>query len=344
MSKTVYSVTFTGHQQAELSESALDQSELGADEVAGRTLYTLISAGTELNGAYLGSNFPRSPGYAAVFEVEAVGSAASGVKIGDRRFCMGHHRSHQRVSIKDSLPVPDAVASPHVPFVRLMGVTMATLTTTPARPPQLVMVTGLGPVGHLGAQIFQACGYQVIAVDPDANRQEIMRQVGIERVYASVPLEDPILIVPRSVSGAPPFIGMALYMGAGPSLMYAAQAASDGCKVLRKGGELSQVAAPWSKRTQIDAHELLHMIFFNYLTVRSGWEWELPLHDTPFRINSIWDNFAAALQWLATKRVVVDSLYDLVHPRDAQQVFQDLLHQRTESLAQVFDWNRLGKD
>ena len=329
MSKTVYSVTFTGHQQAELSESALDQSELGADEVAGRTLYTLISAGTELNGAYLGSNFPRSPGYAAVFEVEAVGSAASGVKIGDRRFCMGHHRSHQRVSIKDSLPVPDAVASPHVPFVRLMGVTMATLTTTPARPPQLVMVTGLGPVGHLGAQIFQACGYQVIAVDPDANRQEIMRQVGIERVYASVPLEDP------TVLGK-----VALHIECSGH----EQAARDGCKVLRKGGELSQVAAPWSKRTQIDAYELLHMIFFNYLTVRSGWEWELPLHDTPFRINSIWDNFAAALQWLATKRVVVDSLYDLVNPRDAQQVFQDLLHQRTESLAQVFDWNRLGKD
>ncbi|MFN8440480.1 MAG: zinc-binding dehydrogenase [Caldilineaceae bacterium] len=327
MPKTVYSVTFTGHQQAELLQSPLEQSELGDEEIAGRTLYTLISAGTELNGAYLGETFPRSPGYAAVFEVEAVGNKVNSVKAGDRRYCMGHHRSYQRVSVKDSLPVPAAVLSPHVPFVRLMGVTMATLSTTPARPPQTVLVTGLGPVGHLGAQIFQACGYNVIAVDPDANRQEIMRQVGIEHVYASVPVEDP------NVLGK-----VALHLECSGHEL----AARDGCKVLQKGGELSQVAAPWSRRTEIYAHEILRMVFFNYLTIRSGWEWQLPLHETPFRINSIWDNFAAALEWLAQKRVRVDTLYDLVHPKDAQQVFQDLLHQRTESLAQVFDWNRLG--
>ena len=103
----------------------------------------------------------------------------------------------------------------------------------------------------------------------------------------------------------------------------------------------SRRAPPWSKRTAIDAHELLRLIFFNYLTVRSGWEWELPLHPTPFRTNSIWGNFAAALDWLAQKRVIVDDLYDLVEPRNAQDVFQDLLHQRTESLAQVFDWSKL---
>lgn len=207
-----------------------------------------------------------------------------------------------------------------------MGVTMATLTTTPARPPELVLVTGLGPVGHLGAQIFQACGYQVLAVDPDANRQAIMRQVGIRRVEARVPLDDP------SVVGK-----VALHVECSGH----EQAALEGCKALQKGGEMSQVAAPWSKRTAIDAHELLRLIFFNYLTVRSGWEWELPLHPTPFRINSIWGNFAAALDWLAQKRVVVDDLYDLVEPRNAQDVFQDLLHQRTESLAQVFDWSKL---
>ena len=326
MSKSVFSVTFTAREQAELLETPLDPSALGAEEVAGRTLYTLISAGTELNGAYLGENFPRTPGYAAVFEVEQVGSAVDTVKVGDRRFCMGQHRSYQRATVKDSLPVPDGVASPAVPFARLMGVTMATLTTTPARPPELVLVTGLGPVGHLGAQIFHACGYPVIAVDPDANRQAITRQVGIERVYARVPLEDPTVVGK-----------VALHVECSGH----EQAALDGCKVLRKGGELSQVAAPWSRRTEIYAHEILRLVFFNYITIRSGWEWQLPLHDTDFRRNNIWGNFAAALEWLATKQVVVGDLYDLVNPRDAQNVFQDLLHQRTESLAQVFDWTKL---
>jgi len=326
VSKSCLTITFTAREQAELLETPIDSSELGPEEVAGRTLYTLISAGTELNGAYLGERFPRVPGYAAVFEVEQVGSGVETVQVGDRRFCMGTHRSYQRATLQDSLPVPAGLPSPAAPFARLMGVTMATLTTTPARPPELVLVTGLGPVGHLGAQIFQACGYQVIAVDPDANRQAIMRQVGIRRVEARVPLDDP------SVLGK-----VALHVECSGH----EQAALDGCKALQKGGEMSQVAAPWSKRTAIDAHELLRLIFFNYLTVRSGWEWELPLHPTPFRTNSIWANFAAALDWLAQKRVVVDDLYDLVEPRDAQDVFQDLLHQRTESLAQVFDWSKL---
>lgn len=326
MSQSCFAVTFTGREQAELLETPIDPSPLGPDEIAGHTLYTLISAGTELNGAYLGEKFPRTPGYAAVFTVEAVGSAVETVKVGDRRFCMGTHRSYQRVAVKDSLPVPDAVQSPWAPFARLMGVTMATLTTTPARPPQLVLVTGLGPVGHLGAQIFQACGYPVIAVDPDANRQAITRQVGIERVYSRVPLEDP------EVVGK-----VALHVECSGH----EQAALDGCKVLQKGGELSQVAAPWSRRTEIYAHEILRLVFFNYLTVRSGWEWQLPMVNTPFQTNSIWGNFAAALDWLGAKKVVVGDLYDLVSPRDAQNVFQDLLHQRTESLAQVFDWTKL---
>lgn len=325
MKKTVLSVTFTGHQQAELLAMPLEAGEPGSEEIAGRTLYTLISAGTELNGAYLGQNFPRYPGYAAVFEVEAVGDKVDSVKIGERRYCMGGHCSYQQVKVEDSLPVADAIASPYVPFARLMGVSMATLTTTPARPPELVLVTGLGPVGHLAAQIFHTCGYPVIAVDPDTNRQEIMRSVGIERVYATVPVDDP------TVLGK-----VALHIECSGH----EQAARDGCKVLKKGGELSQVAAPWSKRTEIDAHEILRMVFFNYLTLRSGWEWQLPLHETPFRRSSIWGNFATALDWLATGRVNVATLYELVDPADAQQVFQDLLHQRTESLAQVFDWTK----
>ncbi|MCX6046128.1 MAG: dehydrogenase [Chloroflexi bacterium] len=326
MSKSCFTVTFTAREQAELLETPIDTSELKPDEVAGHTLYTLISAGTELNGAYLADTFPRTPGYAAVFEVDAVGSAVENVKIGDRRFCMGLHRSYQRVTVKDSLPVPDSVQSAWAPFIRLMGVTMATLTTTPARPPELVLVTGLGPVGHLGAQIFHACGYQVIAVDPDANRQSIMREVGIPRVEGAVPLDDPTVVGK-----------VALHVECSGH----EKAALDGCKALKKDGEMSQVAAPWSRRTEIYAQELLRLVFFNYLTVRSGWEWKLPLHPTPFQTNSIWGNFAAAMDWLATKRVVVADLYELVDPHNAQQVFQDLLHQRTESLAQVFDWTKI---
>src|SRR5688500_6139248 len=61
-----WSVTFTDREQAALLPMDPDPAPLGPREVAGRTRATLISAGTELAGAYQGSRFPAHPGYAAV--------------------------------------------------------------------------------------------------------------------------------------------------------------------------------------------------------------------------------------------------------------------------------------
>ena len=85
--------------------------------------------------------------------MEAVGSEVRSLRVGDRAFCMGPHRSFQRVAAEAAVPLPAGLAPEVAVFCRLMGVTMSTLTTTTARPPELVLVTGLGPVGHLGARI-----------------------------------------------------------------------------------------------------------------------------------------------------------------------------------------------
>ena len=47
-----YAVIITAQEQAELQEVERDSKPLGPDEVAGRTVVTLISAGTELASAY----------------------------------------------------------------------------------------------------------------------------------------------------------------------------------------------------------------------------------------------------------------------------------------------------
>lgn len=64
-----FAVTITAKEQAELLEVEVSLNDLGPNEVAGKTLSTLISAGTELNSAYLADdNFPKRPGYASVFD------------------------------------------------------------------------------------------------------------------------------------------------------------------------------------------------------------------------------------------------------------------------------------
>lgn len=321
-------VTFTAPRQAELKELAPDDRPLGPDELSGRTIASLISPGTEIGGGYLEGSYPSQPGYAAIFRVEAIGPDVTDVRPGDVVFCtgpagIGGHRSRQRCPRIAALPAPAGLAPEAAVHARLMGVSMSTLTTTRARPPEKVLVTGLGPVGNLAAQAFRACGYEVIAVEPVEARRTLAQQKGIERVFASVPLADKDLLD-----------GVALALECSGH----EQAALDACRAVRKGGEVVIVGVPRKRRTELYAFDLLERIFRGYVTVRSGWEWEVPRHGADFRAGSVFGNLAAALRWLADGRVRADGLYQKVSPRHAQQAYQDLLNQAAAGLTVVFDW------
>ena len=319
-----YAVLITAQEQAELQPIERESKPLEPDELAGRTIVTLISAGTELASGYKAqSGFPRGLGYAAVFEVEAIGSKIDDIKVGDRVFCMGGHKSYQRARPNGVLPVPEGLAPETAVFARLMGVSMTTLTTTTARPPEKVVVTGLGIVGNLAAQNFANCGYEVIACEPDDQRRQIAIECGLKTVLSAVPVNAPDL------AGK---VGLVVDCSGHE------QAVLDGCNIVRNRGEVVLIAAPWQRYTEIYAHTLLHTIFHKYVVLRSGWEWELPIHTTDFRTNSIYGNLAAALQWLAEGRIQVDRLATKTSPRESQRAYQNLLYKRSERLTYLFDW------
>jgi threonine dehydrogenase-like Zn-dependent dehydrogenase len=329
MSDKHYAIRFTGVEQAELVEMQPDPKPLGPQEVAGRMVRSLVSPGTELagyQGQWTFAKYPLSPGYAAIFQVTDVGNEVSDLKPGALAFCMGNHQSYQRAPRQYVVPLPKGLSPDAAPFARLMCVTMSTLTTTTARPPAKVIVTGLGIVGHLAAKLFSACGYDVLAVDPLEARRDAAQRTGIAQVAPSVPLDDPAwagkvaLVV--ECSGHE-------------------QAALDACKVVQKRGEVVVVAAMWKQRTSLSAFELLNTVFNRYVVLRSGWEWEVPLLPTDFRTNSMYTNIAGAMQWLAEGKVRVDGLAMPASPRDAQQVYQQLLHQPAKSLTALYDWSAL---
>ncbi len=295
-----------------------------AAEVAGHTLATVISAGTELAWNYMGTKFPSRPGYAAVFRVEQVGAEVEDLRAGDLAFCMGKHQSYQRMERRNVVPVPSGLTAETAVFARMMGISMSTLTTTSARPPEKVLVSGLGLVGHLAAQIFAACGYEVIACDPVEARRQIAKDMGICGVLPAVPLDDP------KVAG---HVGLVVECSGHE------QAVLDGCKVVRKRGEMAMVGVPWRQMADMQAHDLLHVIFHNYVVLRSGWEWELPNQPTPFVTNSIFGNYAGTLRWLREGRVCVDGLYTKISPGACQEAYQSLLHKTAERLAVVLDWS-----
>ncbi|HXF60593.1 MAG TPA: zinc-binding alcohol dehydrogenase [Caldilineaceae bacterium] len=319
-------ILFTAPGQAEYRTLDLPFTPLGPQEVAGHTLVSLISTGTELAG-YQGLGqwgaFPLTPGYAAVFTVEETGQEVSDLRPGDLAFCMGRHRSYQRMPRAEVIPLPARLSPEEATFARLMSVTLTTLITTKARPPDKVLVTGLGLVGHLAAKNFARCGYTVYACDPDPARRAIAQANGISHVLPAVPLDDPALAKQ---------VALALECSGHE------QALLDACNIVRKRGEVVQVAAAWRRQTDIPAHEIQRAVFFNYVDYRSGWEWELPHHAGDFRPHSIFGNLTTALQWLAEGSVRVAGLYAMAEPQDAQQVYQKLLHGQVERLGVVLDW------
>lgn len=316
-------VTFTALTKAELIPSDPPSQPLQPHEVAGRTLYSVISSGTELavyQGHY-GSGFPVQTGYAAIFEITAVGSEVTTLAPGDQAFCMGNHRSWQRTTAAEALRLPEGLNPELAGLARLMGVTWSTLTTTMARPPALVMVTGLGIIGLLGAQNFRAAGYDVIACDPDPARRDFAAGFGIT-VYPEPPQE---------LAGQ---VALALECSGHEA------AALSACNMVCKRGEVVLVGVPWVPRTDLTAHSLLYAIFHKYAVVRSGWEWEVPRHQVDFQQGSIWTNLAGALQSLKEGRVQVDGLYQVMSPQDCQAAYQGLLNHSLPRPAVVFDWER----
>lgn len=321
-----FAVSITAREQADLVEVA-DPGDIGTREVRGRTLFTLVSPGTELAWHYTGSVFPSFPGYAAVFEVEEVGAEVSGLRKGDVVFCMGSHRSFQQVDAGSVHPIPEGLPPRKAVLARLMGVSMTTLMTTAARPGDRVMVTGCGPVGFLAAQMFALSGYDVMVVEPDETRRRQVEQAGISRrVCDKTPCDDP---------------GIAGTVALAAECSGHEQAVLDACRVVRKRGEVVLVGVPWRRRTDVYAHELLSLVFHKYIVLRSGWEWELPRQSADFNPHSIHSGFETALRWLADGQIRTDGMLTLVDPSEAQRAYQDLLHRRAKGLFTVFDWRML---
>ena len=138
-------IAFTAHQTAEVIKGPDLTEPLKPDEVRGRTLISLTSPGTELNWGFLGNKFPVYPGYAAVFEVEEVGSEVRDLTAGSRVLGSGNHREFQKASRRDVTLLPEGLAPEKAVFARLAAVSMSTLNTTTARPPARVLNHWLRP-------------------------------------------------------------------------------------------------------------------------------------------------------------------------------------------------------
>ncbi len=323
-----YGIKFVAVEHAEVQRIDIDTSPLEPHEVAGHTLVSLVSSGTEVVGVYSGthyeisdSSFPMSTGYACVFVVESVGSEVESVVAGDMVFYCGSHQSYQRTSEDQIVKVPNGVSVETAVFTRMIKISMPAFARSDIRPPEQVLVTGLGVVGLMAAQLGQALGYSVLACDPNDNRRNTALKHGINNLSPTIPLQN---------TDYKDKVGLGLDCSGNE------QAVLDLCNITRTYGEVVLVGVPWVAKTSILAQQITHAVFYNYVNLRSGWEGSMPDYPHP---HSALNHLRAAMRYLAEKRITVNpDIYRLTAPDNPQQQYQDLLHQRMDELTVMFDW------
>jgi threonine dehydrogenase-like Zn-dependent dehydrogenase len=202
-----------------LAYEPLEHTPLGPDDVRIRTLYSGVSAGTELS-QYRGTNpfmhvqwdaqmrlfkagvgpswpYPvRNLGYEEVGEIVELGSAVSSVRLGQRVFGTWGHRTHH-VAHQDyahDRALPDG-ADPRIGiFSHIGAVALNGVHDAAVRMGDLVVVFGLGVPGQIVAQAARASGATVIGVDPIKARRDMALSLGADRVLdpTSTPIAETI--------------------------------------------------------------------------------------------------------------------------------------------------------
>jgi 2-desacetyl-2-hydroxyethyl bacteriochlorophyllide A dehydrogenase len=320
--------------QAALESIEVDESNLGPTEVLIRTLVTVISPGTELANwqgkLHMNTDQPRwypmtNVGYANVGEVIAAGSELS-VQPGQRVYSMGNHASVVRLDARERfcVRVPDGLSDEQAVFVRLANVSMTTMRTTIAHGGDAVAVIGLGLIGNLAAQVFQACGMQVNAIDLSPARRDIAEHCGI-----------------RSVHGPEAIADLARQHRLVVEATGSAHALAGAIGLAQNGGEIVMVGAPWGgDENSVPSSRLARDLFFRFLTLRSGSEWEIPRQPHLQLADSILANVETGLGWLADGRLQVEPL--ITHrlgPDEIQQAYEGLLTRKDEYLGVVLRWS-----
>ncbi len=162
-------------------------------EIRIKTLYTLISGGTEL--AVLSGErkelvkFPCHPGYCNVGVVEEIGEKVEEYREGNLVYSESGHAEFNVVNIRREVveSVPEGVEVKFVPLVSLAAVGLYGVRRANIKVGEPVAVIGLGLVGQFALQFaLLSGGYPIMGIDKIKSRREKALNSGADKVFASL--------------------------------------------------------------------------------------------------------------------------------------------------------------
>ena len=322
----------------EIVKDSFAETIEGPYEVIVKNLYSHISAGTELaciSGMESWFQIPGTPGYTSVGQIEQKGKSVVH-DIGDIVYTMGPHSERFKIDTTDRwhgicVPVPDAVPPDIAAFTHMAGIAMTALRVSRIELGDTVLVTGLGVIGNLAAQLAQLQGAHVIAVDIVDTRLNVARQCGITTMLnaekQNVKSEIEKLTNGKRVDAFIDATGVSRVIES-----FLDTVAFRGQVVL-----LGSPRQPY----QTDLTQTLQAIHLlpHSVTMSGALEFIFPTHENEFVKHSIERNSKIILDLMAKKRLMIEPFYThKLSPSQAKQAYEGLRDEPEKYMGVVFDW------
>ncbi len=269
---------------------------------------------------------PLPLGYCNAGEVIAVGEGVSEFKVGDRVVSNGNHAEVVCIPKNLVAKIPDNVSYEEASFTVIGAIALQGLRLVNPTFGETIVVTGLGLIGLIAAQLLQANGCEVIGLDFDDKKVELAKSWGIKAFNAGS--NDPLSIVSNLTNGVG--VDGVLITASTKSNDVIAQAA----KMSRKRGRIVLVGVIGLdiQRSDFYEKELSFQVSCSYGPGRYDDEYEQKGNDYPIGFVRWTEkrNFEAILNALANKRLQVGQLItEIVDLKDYLQIYGDMKNSRS---------------
>lgn len=332
-------ILFSAPGKVDYTVDYIESKDIPSGKVLLRTLYSLVSAGTEvacLSGEETWFALPNVPGYSVVGEIVGAAADVTRFSVGDIVYCQGQHAELQMRSAMGEImmKVPEGVDLRYAPFARLAQISATAVRTSNIQFGDDVAVVGQGLIGIMAAQLAQLQGANVIVIDPSTKRLEIARKCGIENTIN--PLGGDSEEALSRMTGGRKVSTLIDATGNASVIM-------DSFRHIAWGGEMILLGSPRKPSEGNLTDVFIHVHRFRYnVDIKGAHEQRLPLLAEKHAKHSIERNTRIVLEYIASGRLIIEPLLThLVSPSGAEDVYVQLRQGNVDYLGIVFDWARV---
>lgn len=329
------SIFFIKPQKVEVQEQKIYKKPK-KNELLLKKMYTLISPGTELaclDGYEEWFKMPSTPGYSAVSQIVDKGSNIQDFDIGDVVFHFGSHSKYEFATIDEViLKIPENFDLIKAPFIRLASIALTSIRVSNIEIGDYVIVTGLGLIGNLAAQLAKKQGGRVIGLDILKNRLDLAKKCGINKV-----LDSNSDIYVENI--------MKITEGMGASTLIEATGLSkvvaESLPLIGRFGEVILLGTP-REPYEINITEFLrycHLYEKGCITFKGAHEWRYPLKHNKYIKHSLMKNAEIVLNLIENEKLKINHLIShIVPPEKAPIIYEGIRSQKDKYNGVLFKW------